>query len=64
MPRLIAMHESPSYGGADYLGIKRTGSSVVVGVASMPLAAGFLGLAALLGAILLVWRREGSAGRA
>ncbi|HEY4924382.1 MAG TPA: hypothetical protein VII20_08215 [Roseiarcus sp.] len=64
MPRLIAMHESPSYGGADYLGIKRTGSSVVVGVASTPLAAGFLGLAALLGAIILVWRREGSAGRA
>jgi hypothetical protein len=61
MPRIIAMHQSPSYGGADYLGVKRTGSSVVVGVASTPLAAGFLGLAALLGAILLVWRREGSA---
>jgi hypothetical protein len=64
MPRLIAMHESPSYGGVDYLGIKRTGSSIVVGVASTPLAAGFLGLAVLLGAIILVWRREGSAGRA
>jgi hypothetical protein len=63
MPRLISMHESPSYGGADYLGIKRTGSSVVVGIASTPLAAGFLGLAALLGAIILVWRREGSTGR-
>ena len=63
MPRVIAMHESPSYGGADYLGVKRTGSNVVVGVASMPLAVGFLGLAALLGAIILVWRREGSAGR-
>jgi hypothetical protein len=63
MPRVIAMHESPSYGGADYLGVKRTGSSVVVGVASTPLAAGFLGLAALLGAMVLVWRREGSAGR-
>jgi hypothetical protein len=63
MPRVIAMHESPSYGGADYLGVKRTGSSVVVGVASTPLAAGFLGLAALLGAMVLVWRREGSAAR-
>ena len=62
MPRLIAMHESPSYGGADYIGIKRTGSSVIVGVASTPLAVGFLGLAALLGAIILVWRREGSGG--
>jgi hypothetical protein len=63
MPRVIAMHESSSYGGADYLGIKRTGSSVVTGVATTPLAAGFLGLAVLLGAIILVWRREGSAGR-
>jgi hypothetical protein len=64
MPRIIAMHESPSYGGADYLGVKRTGSSVIVGVASTPLAAGFLGLATILGAIILVWRREGSSGSA
>jgi hypothetical protein len=64
MPRVIAMHESPSYGGVDYIGVKRTGSSVIVGVASTPLAIGFLGLAALLGAILLVWRREGSGGAA
>jgi hypothetical protein len=63
IPRLIAMHESPSYGGADYIGVKRTGASVVVGVASTPLAAGFLGLATLLGAIVLVWRREGVAAR-
>jgi hypothetical protein len=63
MPRVIAMHESPSYGGADYLGVKRTGASVVAGVAATPLAAGFLGLALLLGAIVLVWRREGSTGR-
>ena len=25
MPRVVAMHQSPSYGGADYIGIKRTG---------------------------------------
>jgi hypothetical protein len=62
MPRVIAMHESPSYGGADYVGVKRTGSSVVVGVASTPLGIGFLGLALLLGAVILVWRREGSGG--
>ena len=46
MPRIIAMHELPSYGGADYIGVKRTGSSVIVGVASTPLGVGFLGLAA------------------
>ncbi|MGA2045684.1 MAG: hypothetical protein ABSG83_20235 [Roseiarcus sp.] len=63
LPAVIAMHPSASYGGADYLGVKRTGASVVVGVASTPLAAGFLGLAALLGAIVLVWMREGSTSR-
>ena len=64
MPRIIAMHESPSYGGADYLGVKRTGSSVVVGrrhdAARRSVSSAWL---ALLGAIILVWRREGSAGR-
>ena len=39
------MHESPSYAGADYIGIKRTGASELIGVAQTPLAAGFLGLA-------------------
>jgi hypothetical protein len=59
MPRLVAMHESLSYGGADYIGVKRAGASELVGVAETPLAAGFLGLAALLGALIWVWRREG-----
>jgi hypothetical protein len=63
MPRLIAMHESPSYAGADYIGIKRTGASELVGVAQTPLAAGFLGLAALLGALVWVWFREGGGAR-
>ncbi len=59
VPRIIAMHESPSYAGADYIGVKRTGASQLVGVAQTPLAAGFLGLAALLGALVWAWRREG-----
>ena len=64
MPRLIAMHESPSYAGADYIGVKRTGASELIGVAQTPLAAGFLGLAALLGALVWVWFREGGGARA
>jgi hypothetical protein len=63
VPRLIAMHESPSYAGADYIGVKRTGASELVGVAQTPLAAGFLGLAALLGALVWAWRREGGGAR-
>ena len=64
MPRLIAMHESPSYAGADYIGVKRTGASELIGIAQTPLAAGFLGLAALLGALVWVWFREGGGARA
>jgi len=63
VPRLVGMHESSSYAGADYIGVKRTGASALVGVAQMPLAAGFLGLAALLGALIWVWHREGGGAR-
>ena len=63
VPSIIAMHAGLNYGGAGYIGVKRTGSSVIVGVASAPLAIGFFGLAALLGALVLAWWREGSSGR-
>ena len=63
VPRIIAMHAAPSYAGADYIGVKRTGASELVGVAQTPLAAGFLGLAALLGALVWVWFREGGGAR-
>jgi hypothetical protein len=62
VPNIVAMHSGVSYGGSGYIGVKRTDSSVVVGVASTPLAVGFLGLAALLGALVLAWWREGSSG--
>ncbi len=63
VPRLVAMHESPVYAGADYIGVKRTGASELIGVAETPLAAGFLGLAALLGALIWAWFREGGGAR-
>ncbi len=59
MPRLVAMHEAPSYGGGDYIGLKRTESSVVRGVGVLPLAVGFIGLLALLGSAVLAWVIEG-----
>jgi hypothetical protein len=64
IPRLVSMHDSPVYAGADYIGVKRTGASELIGVAETPLAAGFLGLAALLGALIWVWAREGGGTRA
>src|ERR1700730_13999338 len=59
LPRLVAIGESPVYGGAGYAAIKRNGASEVKGVGVMPLAIGFLGLAALLGSIVAAWLFEG-----
>jgi len=55
LPRLVAIGESPVYGGAGYAAIKRVGASEVKGVSVMPLAIGFLGLIALLGSITAAW---------
>ncbi|RYC33362.1 hypothetical protein D3273_02485 [Lichenibacterium minor] len=59
MPRLVAMHEASSYGGSDYIGIKRTDSSTVAGIGLLPLAVGAIGLLALLGSTVLAWVAEG-----
>jgi len=59
LPRLVAIGESPVYGGAGYAAIKRVGASEVKGVGVMPLAIGFLGLAALLGSVSAAWLFEG-----
>jgi hypothetical protein len=59
LPRLVAIGESPVYGGAGYAAIKRVGASEVKGVSVMPLAIGFLGLIALLGSITAAWVFEG-----
>jgi hypothetical protein len=64
MPRLAALRNSPVYGGSDYIGIKRTGASVVIGIGVAPLAIGFLGLLALLGSIIGGWLWEGRQRRA
>lgn len=64
MPRFAAMRNSPIYGGSDYIGIKRTGASVVTGIGVAPLAIGFLGLLALLGSIIGGWLWEGRQKRA
>jgi hypothetical protein len=62
LPRLVAIGESPVYGGAGYAAIKRVGASEVKGVSVMPLAIGFLGLMALLGSVTAAWLFEGRGG--
>jgi uncharacterized membrane protein len=63
LPRIVALHESPSYSGSDYVGIRRTDSSVVAGIGLLPLAVGGIGLLALLGATVLAWVAEGRSFR-
>jgi hypothetical protein len=58
MPRVVGLNPSPSYGGSDYIGIKRTGSSELIGARSTSLASGFFGLALLLGLVTLAWVSE------
>ena len=58
MPRVVGLNPSPSYGGGDYIGIKRTGSSELIGARSTSLASGFFGLAVLLGVVTLAWVKE------
>jgi hypothetical protein len=59
LPRLVAIGESPVYGGAGYAAIKRIGPSEVKGVGMTPLAIGFWGLAALLGSVSAAWLFDG-----
>ena len=58
MPRVVSLNPAPSYGGSDYIGFKRTGSTELIGASSISLATGFFGLAALLGAVIAAWLRE------
>jgi hypothetical protein len=63
LPRLLAMRDSPIYGGSDYAAIKQTGASEVTGVGAAPLAIGLVGLLALLGSTVLAWLYEGRRAR-
>jgi hypothetical protein len=58
VPRVVDLNPSPSYGGGDYIGIKRTGSSELIDARSTSLASGFFGLAVLLGMVTLAWVKE------
>ena len=59
LPRIVAMHSSPVYGGSDYAAIKRTDAAQVTGIGIAPLAIGFLGLLFLLASTIAAWLFEG-----
>ncbi len=59
LPRIVEMRDASMFGGADYIGIKRTGASTLKGVEVAPLAIGLWAMLALLGAIVFAWAWEG-----
>ena len=59
VPRIVAMREARSYAGNGWIGMKITDASTLKGVDRLPLLFGLLGLAILLGALSMMWYREG-----
>ncbi len=59
LPRLVELRDAHSFGGADWIGVKRGMASTLKGVETAPLGIGLSALLALLGAILFVWTWEG-----
>jgi hypothetical protein len=62
LPRIVAMRDSPIYGGSDYAAIRRTGAAEVKGVGVAPLAIGIVGLLFLLSSVVASWLYEGRGG--
>lgn len=58
LPRIVAMRESPIYGGSDYTAIERTGAADVKGVGVAPVGIGGVGLIFLLGSVIASWFAE------
>lgn len=59
LPRIVAMRDAPSYAGADFIGIHRTGASRLISIGISPLAIGVLAMLALLASMLVAWLVEG-----
>ncbi|WMS42757.1 hypothetical protein RDV64_22325 [Acuticoccus sp. MNP-M23] len=58
-PRVLLRAPGRAMAGGDWMGLKRSEASELVGVDRTPLFAGFLGLAILLAAVSGTWWREG-----
>jgi hypothetical protein len=59
LPRLRAVRGQGAASGRDWIGLRDRQAYLVTGVRTVPLFAGFLGLALLLGAATATWWREG-----
>ncbi len=59
LPRILARRDGGSRAGGDWIGLDATSASVLIGIDRVPVFAGFLGLAILLGLVSATWWREG-----
>jgi hypothetical protein len=59
VPRIVDIRSGTRFGGNDFIGLKPAEAYVVKGVGLLPLALGGIGLALLLGSLLLAWLGEG-----
>ncbi len=59
LPRVVPVRSGTAFSGSDWIGVRMTEASILLGVDRLPLFAGFLGLAILLGALAATWYREG-----
>jgi hypothetical protein len=59
LPRIVPVRPGGVTSGKDWIGIRMTEASILKGVDRLPLFAGLLGLALLLGAFAATWYREG-----
>jgi hypothetical protein len=59
VPRILPIRAGANYAGGDWMGVRVTEASVLLGIDRVPLLAGFLGLAILLGLVASTWYREG-----
>ena len=59
LPRILPVRAGAPTTGSGWIGLERTGESVLRGVDRLPLLGGFLGLALLLAALGGLWWREG-----
>ncbi len=59
VPRIQAVRSGTRLAGADWIGIRPSEAATIRGVRVFPLGLGFLGLAVLVGAVLLAWMVEG-----
>jgi len=59
MPRLVELRDANRYAGADWIGVRQTGASTLVGVETTPLGTGLWAMLALFGAVGVAWGWEG-----